>query len=383
MRLKFIFVLVLIFSSALWYVNHGAKEQFVPHAISHLPANNPIYATYDYSCAENAVRIGVQPLYLPTGLITETMRRDNILRLALSKIGQEICFYPLLKGADVNYFLEQGDLDGGVGGDMPAISAAANLNVVIPTMVQQGFLSIVANRQMFIKELRNKRLGFTPGSNAHFALLSTLASAGLNEMNTTLIPLEVAQMPEALHKGSIDAFSAWEPTPTIALLSDKESQVIHQVLSTGYLYFTQSFIKTQPEAVRKIIAAEIRALKWLAKNNQNKLVAATWSLEAAESLTGIKSPLSPELVSALAKKDILRTFTLPFIHSSQTEDNGPLHKEFSFLLSLGKVKPTSNWNRVRNSFDRSIMEDVVSQPDTYLLNRFEYDLGEVANVQKI
>jgi NitT/TauT family transport system substrate-binding protein len=377
---EFVFVAVLL--AALWYINKGKNEQTLPSSVKLDLADHPIYSNYDFSCASNAVRIGVQPLYLPTGLITETMSRDNMLRQALSKTGQDICFYPFLKGADVNYFLGRGDLDGGIGGDMPTITAAANLQIVIPAIVQQGYTSIVAKGQMFIKDLRHKRLGYVFGSCAHYGLLSTLASAGLNETNVTLIPLELTQMPEALHNGSIDAFSAWEPTPTISLLKYKGNVVIHQVLSTGYIYFSQSFVEAHPEAVREIIAAVIRAFKWLTKNDQNLITAARWLLEAEKRLTGKTPALLPEQIAELARKDILQSFQLPFVPSRQIEEDGPLHKEFSFLVSIGKINSSSDWRRVHDSFNRNIVKDIIKRSNVYRLDQFDYDQGEATHDQR-
>jgi len=368
------FVFIATLFAALWYSDQRKAEQAVSVPTQQRPADNPVYAKYDFSCADNAVRIGVQPLYLPTGLITEMMRRDHILHQDLSAQGREICFYPLLKGSDVNYFLDRGDLDGGIGGDMPTITAAANLEVVIPSMVQQGFLSIVAKQQMFIKDLRSRRLGFAPGSNAHFALLTTLASAGLNETNTTLIPLEVNQMAEALHNGNIDAFAAWEPTPALALLEHKENVVIHQNLSTGYIYFTRAFAEAYPETVRIIIAAEIRAIKWLTQSKQNLKTGAKCNLGAEEKFTGKKMDLNPEQIAGLARKDILRSYQLPDISPDQISENSPLHQEFRFLQSLGKINITSDWKKVRNSFDLTILQDVIRHPERYHLDQFDYDL---------
>jgi len=105
----------------------------------------------------------------------------------------------------------------GIGGDMPTLSAAANFGVHVVALAQQGFCSIVAREEMLMKELRAKRIAYAFGSNAHYALLQSLASAGLREEDVRLIPLDVTEMPSALAEGAIDAFSAWEPTPTIAL----------------------------------------------------------------------------------------------------------------------------------------------------------------------
>lgn len=88
---------------------------------------------------------------------------------ALAGEGLEIRFFPFFKGADVNFFLGRGDLEGGIGGDMPAITAAANFGVVVSSTAQQGFCSMVARKHMLTDELRGRRTGYSDTMNAEKA----------------------------------------------------------------------------------------------------------------------------------------------------------------------------------------------------------------------
>jgi len=119
-----------------------------------------IYSNYVFDNTDKVINIGIQPLYLPTGLISEVMERDMVLQKALQGLGVEVRYYPFLKGNDVNFFLQNKDLDIGIGGDMPAISAAAKMNIIIPVTLQQGFTSIVAPRPMLTSQLRGKRIAY-------------------------------------------------------------------------------------------------------------------------------------------------------------------------------------------------------------------------------
>lgn len=221
--------------------------------------NHPIYSDYKFDNREDVINIGIQPLYSPTGLITETIKRDNILLKALSRLGMTIKYYAFLKGDDINHFLCTNELDGGVGGDMPAISASVITDVIVTNLVQLGFSSIVAARPMYINELRGDKIGYAFGSQAHYALLHALTSHELSTNHVHLIPMEVNEMPEALCTGKIIAFSSWEPIPTIALKKCPKSIVINRHLSSGYVYFLKKFFYKHPEAVRQIICSEIRA----------------------------------------------------------------------------------------------------------------------------
>ncbi len=211
-------------------------------------SDHPIYSKYQFSEEDNVVEIGIQPLWVPTCIVAEAMRRDAVLQEALAQEGLEIRFHPFLKGADVNFFLRRGDLEAGIGGDMPALTAAASFDVLVAGLMQHGFCAVVAGRHMPMEGLRGKRIAYAFGSNAHYALLQALSSAGLEEADVRLIPLEVDQMPDALADGSIDAFSAWEPTPTIALTRFRNQVVIHRSLSSGYLYFSRSLAESRPKA---------------------------------------------------------------------------------------------------------------------------------------
>ena len=365
-------VVGVILITSTTFLKTGKAEE---HSVVSMPdlASHPTYSNYKFNNAEDVINIGVQPIYSPTGLISETMKRDAVLHKVLSGLGMNVRFYAFLKGDDVNYFLRRGDIDVGIGGDMPAITASATVDVIVPALIQQGFTSVIANRPMLIRELRGKKIGYAFGSNAHYALLKTLSSDGLNEAQVKLIPMEVTEMPEALQTGKIEAFSAWEPTSTITLTKYPESVVIHRYLSSGYIYFVKTFSDRHPEVVRHIIAAEIRALRWMQSNRQNLLQASEWAIQAGEDLTNRKLELSVEQYASLAESDILGLTSAPIIPQNDLRQNGPLHMEFEFLKNLGKIPDTTNWDKVYNSFDLQTMIDVLAHSRKYKLNEFDYE----------
>lgn len=338
-------------------------------------SNHPIYGKYEFGDTDNTIDIGVQPLYLPTGIITETIRRDEILRDSLSKLGLNLRLHPFLKGDDVNFFLRRGDLEGGIGGDMPALTAAGTLDVVIPALIQQGFCAVVAEHPMLMEELRGKRIGYAFGSSAHYSLLNSLALAELTESDVTLVSMDATEMPLALREGRIDAFSAWEPTPTLALASDENAVVIHRSLSSGYLYFTKAFSEKHPEALREIVAAEIRALAWLQIDKVNLLKASAWDIAADEAIAGGPMLLTAQRNAELAKVDILGLGSIPYIPETSLAPQGRLHREYEFLRALNKLPRSAHWDKVRSSFDRTIIEEIVSEGRRYRLDEFDYSEG--------
>ncbi len=324
------------------------------------PALNEAYASYGYE-EGNTIYIGTQPLYSPTGLISEAMRHDRILEEDLQELGLKIKFHPFLKGYDVNYFLSRGLLQAGIGGDMPTLTIAATSEVVIAVKVQDGLTWLVGKQPFLLKDLKGKRIGYARGSNAHFTLLNLLASAGLSEADVKLVPMSVNDMPDALESGSIATFAAWEPTPSIAEMKHGSARRFGAP-SSGYLYFRKDFAQKRPEVMRAIVAAAARSIAWLQADRANRLIASDWNLATANVLTRNTYPLSKEEDVTVAERDIL--FSVMAMTGGISDDDlspeGRLAKEFAFLKDIGMIEAGVTWEKVRDSFDPKILDRILA-----------------------
>lgn len=334
-------------------------------------SNHPIYSNYDFG-EDNVIGFGIQPLVVPVGVLSEVMRRDAVLRKALSEQGLEIQFYPFLKGADANFFLKRGDLEVAMGGDMSVLTACATSGVLVATLTKQGFSSIVAQRHMLMKELRGKRIGYAFGSNAHYALLQSLTNAGLQETDVRLVPLDINEMPEALDKGKIDAFSGWEPATSIALAKYDDFVVIHRSLSSSYLYFSRSFVEQHPTAVRHIVASQLRSMAWMRHRKENLLNACRWTMQAGDNLSGQTPVFLEEQCASLVKSTLLDISSVAAIPEKYLAPDGQLFREYEFLKGLGKIPGTADWEEVRSCFDLTIIEEVLSGAQKYQLDTHDY-----------
>lgn len=335
-------------------------------------SDEPRYSTYEFPKDSTIIKFGTQPLYIPTGLISETIKRDMILKRALSEIGMKLKFYPFLKGDDINFFLDRGHLDIGISGDMPTLKAAATSDIIITNLVQKGFTSIVAKKFVLMDELRRKRIGYAFGSNAHYSLLQALTAVGLDENDVHLVAMDVYEMPKRLNAGDIYAFSAWEPTPSIVLKQQKDAAIIHRNLNSGYLYFWGGFSSDHNIATEYIVAATIRAIHWIQSSNENLLAASNWSKKASEKLTGTNLEISAEEIAELAKKDILGMRQPSHIHESSLDKESSLYKEFEFLKTVGKIPVSTDWEQMRKSFDIEIAKNILAEPLKYKLNEYDY-----------
>lgn len=326
------------------------------------PLDNPLYSAYDFDNPDT-IYIGTQPLFSPTGLISEAMEHDLILEEDLMELGFKIKFLPFLKGFDVNQFIMAGLLDGGIGGDMPTLTIASKGNALIPVKVQDGQTWLMAKKSFLLKELKGKRIGYAPGSNAHFSLLNLMASSGLSEKDVKLEPLPVNAMPEALEQGDIDAFAAWEPTASIAESKYGFSRCFGAP-SLGFMYFDKDIIIDHPVVMRAIVASAARSIAWLREGSSNRLLAGAWNVSKANILTGDTYPLTFEEDAAVAERDLLFSFwdMTGDVGEVDLSDDSLLAREFAFLSDLGKVEGDIPWSVIRDSFDPLVMAEILNDP---------------------
>ena len=335
-------------------------------------SQHPVYRSYSFGAGPAVIDVGIQPLWLPPGIITEAMRRDQVLRRALKKMGKEIRFHAFLKGADVNHFLGQGQLEVGIGGDMPALSAIAHHKAVVGAMVQQGFCSIVAREHMTVRDLAGRRVGIAYGSNAHYALMNALAGEAVPVTAIQPVFVDVNEMPKALADSRIDAYSAWEPTPTVSTVSYPEHRVIHRSLTTGYLYFCEGFFAEEKGAAQQVILATLRALHWLHEDKANRMRACDWAMAAGRVLSGEQTVLKAEDYMKLVDEDLLERHSAGMVPATDLVFGGRLAQEFSFLKQLGKVPESISWQEVQGAFAVDLIRDILPGPERSAISITDY-----------
>jgi sulfonate transport system substrate-binding protein len=358
-------VIALIFVAVIFSHNEKSSIGGGPRDLR----EHPIYSAYEFPKGKRVISIGVQPLCIFASNISEIMQRDAILHLSLHKMGIDIRFFPFLKGADLNYFVRRGDLDAGMCGDMSTLTLAVSLDIVVPTLVDQGFIDIVATQTMLVRELKGKRIGYALGSDAHYALLEALASEGLTKGSVDLIPMDVNQMPAAITNDEIDACATWEPCTSEIVMEDPRAQVIHRSRYLGFLFFRKDSVDRHREAVKQIIASEIRAIRWMLESRDNLEQSSRWARETIERFIGTRYEFPPErfvdIVSQYAQVN-----TVPIIPAMDLQKNGHLHREFEFLKTVGELPDNADWERVRAMFDCRIINQVLSNNRHYRLDEF-------------
>ena len=336
-------------------------------------AKERLYAGYPFD-APGALDLGVQPLSMPEGSVSELLTRDGVLAAQLKAQNLVLRPFPFYKGKNIQELMTRGDLEAGFLGDMPAISAAASGDIVIVAMVKQGFSSIVAGGPMLVKDLKGKRVATGLGSTAHFTLLNALENEGLTERDVELVGMEVTEMPKALAEGRIDAFSAWEPTPVMALAAHPEFHLVHKGLNFAFLCLRRDFVAAHPEEARNIAAAVARACLWM-RQPGNLDRAAHWITASASGFQGAPYGLTADQAIAITRNDLLNIPIAPQIPERLLREKGMLWKEFTFLKRLGKIPEATPWSRIQQSFDLDMLRGVQADGKGRAPASFDYREG--------
>lgn len=122
------------------------------------------------------------------------------------------------------------------------------------------------------KDLKGKRIGVDEiGGTPMSVTTIVLANAGLDpKKDVTWVPFPLDQLTQAVKKGEIDAFAAWDPFGTLAqknegytALSDISTDPLFAGKSCCFLYASQKKIDENPERVAAIARAYQKATEWI------------------------------------------------------------------------------------------------------------------------
>ena len=315
------------------------------------------------------VSVGIQPLGIPSGVISAVMQRDRVLQRALQASGG-VRFVPFAKGADIVPKLAEHQVQVGLLGDMPTLLATVNRQGVIVGLIKQTSTAIVARGVVQLSDLAGKRIGYVPMSSAHHTLLQGLRSAGLREDQVRLVALPVNDLPDALARGELDAFAAWEPGPALALAVDRRNRVVFRGRTSDYLVLDRAFVESSPEAALQVVAAFARAIEWMRRSQVNLNQAVQWLKQDVQAYVGKPLSLPDEQIARITRQDILDVPAAPVIPGRLT--NPPLHGEFDFLRSMGKLPPNASWDAVMAAFQYDGLATVLAQARRYNLSAFDY-----------
>jgi ABC-type taurine transport system substrate-binding protein len=338
-----------------------------------LAANADEYFTqYDLRPKSGQLNLAVQPLAYPLAFISSTMQRDRTLRIALAKHGISLKAFDFKKGNDVVSVANPDSFAMAFLGDMPTVNLAMKFPIAVAGLGKRNFSSIVSRNFGRLDELKGKRIGYSSGSSSHLVLLRGLKAAKLEEKDVQLIQIEPANMPEALDNNVIDAFSAWEPTPTISISRNAKNRAIYKGLSSDWVVLPKAWTTKNPELALLLMASYVRAINWMRQSGENLDRAAHWVLADGTKFTGVPAQIGIEKAIDIARKDLLNVPGAPSI-PSLVDGVPPLTHEFIFLKETGRIPANTSDAQLRDGFNYNDLKKIQSKPKLYELYSFNYD----------
>lgn len=326
---------------------------------------------YDIAIDAKVVDMGVQPMAYPLAFISASMQRDRLLQHDLQRLGLRLRVHPFRKGNDMVALLGHDKLEWAFLGDMPAVNALVRTPTAIVGLGKRNFSSVVSSTASQMDALRGKRIAYSPGSSSHLVLLRGLQSAGIPETDVTLVAMEPALMPQALDAREVDAFSAWEPTPAIAMQRNAANRMIYRGMSTDWVVAAAPWTAQQRDAALALTAAFARSVHWMRKSHANLERAASWVLSDGEAFTGQPRSLTPARAMDIARKDLLDVPGAPSI-PERVDGVPPLHREFEFLRALGRLPAQAAPAQLTQALAYDGLRTVLSAPQKYRVYQADY-----------
>src|SRR5215475_938573 len=202
------------------------------------------------------IRIGTQK-----GGFFPAVRQRHTVEDKFKPLGIDVQWVDFQFGPPLLEAINVGSVDFGYVGDSPPIFAqAANARIRYAAAVKQDGTSqaIIVPKDSPIKaleDLKGKRIAFGKGSSAHNLLLAALEKAGIAWSDITPAPLAPADATAAFVKGSIDAWSIWDPYLALAELKEHARVIVFDkdVHKPNAFYIVGSdFVEKYPALVARL-----------------------------------------------------------------------------------------------------------------------------------
>lgn len=205
------------------------------------------------------IRIGTQK-----GGFFPAVRQRHTVEDAFRPLGVDIQWMDFQFGPPLLEAINVGSLDFGYVGDAPPIFAqAANAKIRYAAAVKQdgNTQAIIVPKDSPIKtlaDLKGKRIAFGKGSSAHNLLVAALEKANIAWSDIRPTPLAPADATTAFVKGSIDAWSIWDPYLALAELNENARIIVRsQDIYEPYSFYIvgADFVEKYPTLVTRLNAA--------------------------------------------------------------------------------------------------------------------------------
>jgi sulfonate transport system substrate-binding protein len=212
------------------------------------------------------IRLGTQK-----GGFFPSVRQRGVVEEAFKPLGIDIKWIDFQFGPPLLEAINVGSVDFGYVGDAPPIFAqagGARIRYAAAVVSRGNNQAILAPQDSPIKtlaDLKGKKIAFGKGSSAHNLLVAALEKAGVPWSDITPVPLAPADATAAFVKGSVDAWSIWDPYVALAELKFNARAVAWErdIHSSSAFYIVGSdFVQKYPAIVARLNQVFADAGKW-------------------------------------------------------------------------------------------------------------------------
>ena len=200
-------------------------------------------------------------------------------------------------------------------------------------------MAVIASEASGIKPgdpatLKGKKIATSFGTINHLYILALIEKAGLTPADVTLVNTPPPDMTVALLSKGVDAFSAWDPWPIVALRDVPGAvQIVrggNLISYLGYNVATRDWVAKNGPTVEKFLAAVSEADQWMRKNPKR----------AAQVATRWVPGLKPEVAEAAMEFNVQQAD-----RRLSANNYAALHAAGERLNRLGFLKATFDVNK--------------------------------------
>ncbi len=264
----------------------------------------------------------------------------------------QVSFRRFASGKATRDAMLAGQVDMGSLGGTPFIVGAAKGDLVgVGTVAYAGRTQMVVAAKgrgiTSVRDLKGRRIASQRGSSTDYIFQSRFAPKhGLSGKDFQIVNLAFADHISALASGSVDAFVADEPYPTIAeakglgvILGDFGDLDLAPVI----MAVTRGYLERRPEAVVEFLKGWLRVAA-IFKEQPRKVAAVVWRA-MRERGYDVTEEIIAKALSHLDVDPTVRPELLPY-----------LAEQARTLVELGQIDRAPDWNRafVREPLDRAI-----------------------------
>jgi sulfonate transport system substrate-binding protein len=189
------------------------------------------------------------------------------LEARLKPLGITVEWREFSSGPPLLEALAAGSIDFGTTGEAPPVFAQAAgtplVYVGVEPAAPKGEAILVPKDSAIqgLADLKGKRLAVARGSNAHYLAVASLLKAGLTPADVSWVFLAPADARAAFERGSVDAWSIWDPYLAVAQKESGGRTLTDGVgIANNHQFYLASrdFVTKHPD-ILKILYAELNA----------------------------------------------------------------------------------------------------------------------------